>query len=213
MTLSMNSAKASRRFEMSARTETTIRTFVAVELDDSVKAHIAAAIDRLRGKQIDNLRLVRPEGVHLTLKFLGDIDADRVPAVAQAMSQVAARHALFALTLGAPGVFPNANRARVLWIGVDGDLEPLKLLQAGVEDALTAIDFPPEKRGFNPHLTIGRMRHRASRSDRNRAADALSSLRLPENQPIAVNAISLMKSALLPDGAIYERIAYARLSP
>ncbi len=198
---------------MSGTESKKIRTFVAVELSDEVKTHIAAAIDQLRSEQINNLRLVRPEGVHLTLKFLGDIDADRVTAVAEAMSQVAVRHTPFGLILGATGVFPNANRARVLWIGVDGDLEPLRLLQAGIEDALTAIGFSPEKRGFNPHLTIGRMHHRASRSDRSRAADTLSSLLLPERQPIAVNAISLMKSTLLPDGAIYERIAYAYLSP
>ena len=198
---------------MTSSENKTIRTFVAVELSDEIKAHIAAAINRLRGEQVNNLRLVRPEGVHLTLKFLGDIDADRVPAVAEAMSQVAGRHTPFGLTLGATGVFPNANRARVLWIGVEGGLEPLRLLQAGAEDALTAIGFSPEKRGFNPHLTIGRMHHRASRSDRSRAATALSSLDLPEDQPIEVNAISLMKSTLLPDGAIYERIAYAHLSP
>ena len=198
---------------MSARESGTIRTFVAVELNASVKAHIAAAIEQLRGEQINNLRLVRPEGVHLTLKFLGDIDVDRVPAVAEAMSEVAKRHTSFCLTLGSTGVFPNSNRARVLWIGVDGDLESLRLLQASVEDALIAIGFSPEKRGFNPHLTIGRMHHRASRSDRSRAATALSSLRLPEDQPIAVDAISLMKSTLLPDGAIYECIAKALLSP
>ena len=198
---------------MSASESDTIRTFVAVELNASVKAHIAAAIEQLRGEQINNLRLVRPEGVHLTLKFLGDIDVDRVPAVAEAMSEVAKRHTPFCLTLGSTGVFPNANRARVLWIGVDGDLESLRLLQASVEDALIAIGFSPEKRGFNPHLTIGRMHHRASRSDRSRAATALSSLRLPEAQPIAVDAISHMKSTLLPDGAIYECIAKALLSP
>ena len=198
---------------MSGDTTCTIRAFVAVELSDQVKTHIAAAIEQLRSEQINNLRLVRPEGVHLTLKFLGDIDADRVPAVAEAMSQVAAWHTPFGLMLGATGVFPNANRARVLWIGVDGDLELLRLLQAGIEDALTAIGFSPERRGFNPHLTIGRMHHRASRPDRSHAATALSSLDLPEDQPIAVNAISLMKSTLRPDGAIYERIAYAHLSP
>ena len=129
------------------------------------------------------------------------------------MSQVAKRHTPFGLMLGAPGVFPNANRARVLWIGADGDLQPLRRLQKDMEDALTAIGFPADRRGFNPHLTIGRMHHRASRSDRSRAATALSSLDLPEDQPVAVNAISLMKSTLLPDGAIYERIAYAHLSP
>lgn len=127
------------------------------------------------------------------------------------MSQVAALHAPFTLALGSPGVFPNANRPRVLWIGVEGELERLRLLQAGVEEALTAAGFPAERQRFNPHLTIGRMHQRAVRSDRNRAAAALSSLRLPEEQHIAVNAISLMKSTLLPEGAIYERIAESTL--
>ena len=157
---------------MSAKATATIRTFVAVELDDGIKAHIAAAIEQLRRERIDNLRLVRPEGVHLTLKFLGDIDAGRVPAIADAMTRVAACHTPFNLSLGSPGVFPNTNRARVLWIGVDGDMESLRLLQAGTEEALIAAGFSPEKQRFNPHLTIGRMHHRASREDRSRATDA-----------------------------------------
>lgn len=196
---------------MSAPERDRIRTFVAIELDDDTKAHIAAAIETLRQKRIDNLRLVRPEGVHLTLKFLGDIEVSQVPQVAGAMQQAASRHTPFSLTLGAPGVFPNTNRARVLWIGVDGDLEALKSLQAEVEEALTSVGFAAERQPFNPHLTIGRMHHRASRSDRQRAADALAAIPLPANQTVAVNAISLMKSALLPDGAIYERIGRSPL--
>ena len=186
-----------------------IRAFVAVELDERVKAHIAAAIESMRGERIEGLRPARAEGVHLTLKFLGDIDVGRVPQIAEAMAQVAARQAEFDLTLGAPGVFPNANRARALWLGVEGDLLPLRTLQAGVEEALTEIGFSAERQRFNPHLTIGRMRHRASREDRRRATDALASLHLPTDCRIAVNAISLMKSALLPGGAVYERIACA----
>ncbi len=198
---------------MSATTENTIRAFVAIELDDEVKRHISAAIDALRRERIDNLRLVRPEGVHLTLKFLGDIPAVQVSQVADAMAKIAAHHAPFQLTLGAPGVFPNTNRARVLWLGVEGNPHPLRLLQVGVEEALIAVGFPAEKHRFNPHLTIGRMHHRASRTDRRRAADALASLPLPAAQPITVNAISLMKSTLLPHGAVYERIAHALLRP
>ena len=197
---------------MTAKKPDTIRTFVAVELSDSIKAHIAADIAQLRQEQIDNMRLVRPEGVHLTLKFLGDIDANRVPTVAEAMTQAAARHAPFSLALGQPGVFPNANRARVLWIGVEGDLQLLRLLQSDIEEALIATGFPPEKQRFNPHLTIGRMHHRASREDRRRATEALAALTLPEDRTIAVNAISLMKSTLLPGGAIYDRIVHTELS-
>ena len=196
---------------MSGDTKNTIRAFVAVELSDEVKAHIAAAIEQLRSEQINNLRLVRPEGVHLTLKFLGDIEVSQVPQVAGAMQQVASRHTPFSLTLGAPGVFPNTNRARVLWVGVDGDLRALKSLQAEVEEALTSVGFATERQPFNPHLTIGRMHHRASRSDRQRATDALAAIPLPANQTVAVNNISLMKSTLRPGGAIYQRISEAML--
>ena len=198
-----------RDIDLSNNVENTIRTFVAVELDDSVKGHIAAAIEFLRGERIEGLRLVRAEGVHLTLKFLGDIEAAQVPKVAEAMTQVAARQATFGLNLGAPGVFPNARRARVLWIGVEGNLQPLRTLQADVEEALTGIGFPAERQRFNPHLTIGRMHHRATRENRRRATDTLSSLPLPANQEIAVSAISLMKSILRPDGAVYERISHS----
>ena len=194
---------------MNADGGSTIRTFVAVELDDSVKGHIAAAIEFLRGERIEGLRLVRPEGVHMTLKFLGDIDASQVPKTAEVMAQVAARRAGFSLNLGMPGVFPNIKRARVLWIGVEGDLQLLRMLQSSVEEALTGIGFPAERQRFNPHLTIGRMHHRATRENRRRATDTLSSLPLPANHEIAVSAISLMKSTPQPGGAVYERISHS----
>ena len=199
--------------ELSYSTRNTISAFAAVELDEGVKARIADIIESLRRERIEGLRLVRPEGVHLTLKFFGDIDSQQVATVMEAMSSVAARHASFSLRLGAPGVFPNANRARVLWVGVEGNLQPLRRLQGGVEEALGAAGFPPEKQPFNPHLTIGRMHHRASRLDRRRATDALAALPLPASQPITVNALSLMKSELRRGGAIYHRIHHSFLRP
>lgn len=190
-------------------TASAIRTFIAVELDNSVKAHIAAVIEFLRAEQIEGLRLARAEGVHLTLKFLGDINTAQVPKVADAMTQVAARQTEFNLNLGMPGVFPNERRARVLWLGVEGDLQPLRLLQADVEEQLTGIGFPAERKRFNPHLTIGRMHHRATQESRRRAADALSYLPSPANQEFSVSAVSLMKSILRLGGAVYERISYS----
>ncbi|MCY3542591.1 MAG: RNA 2',3'-cyclic phosphodiesterase [Chloroflexi bacterium] len=201
----------------------TLRVFVAIELPDDVKRVVADAIDSLRRARIDNLRLVRPEGVHLTLKFLGDIGVDRVPVVKDAMAQAVAAfsserrsdstpNAPFCLTLGTTGVFPNANRARVLWVGVDGDIPALRSLQVQVEDALIAAGFSAtQQQRFNPHLTVGRMHHRASRADRQFATDALSALQLPTTRIIAVNGISLMRSTLLPGGAKYDRIAHADL--
>jgi len=196
---------------LNTRERETIRTFVAIELDDHTEAHIAAAIETLRQKQIDSLRLVRPEGVHLTLKFLGDIEVSQVAQVADAMKHAASQQAPFSLTLGTPGVFPNTKRARVLWIGLDGEIKALRFLQAEVEEALMSVGFAAERQPFNPHLTIGRMHHRASRFDRQRAIDALSAIRLPANQAISVRSISLMKSTLQPSGAVYQRIRQSPL--
>ena len=189
-----------------------IRAFIAIELSDDAKRALTALIQSLRGRRIDGLRLVRPEGIHLTLKFLGDIDASRVPRIADALAVVSARHTPFRLTLAEPGFFPNADRARVLWIGVGGDMHQLRQLQRDVDETLAALGFAAEKRPFNPHLTIARMRDSAARADRRRAADAIAAYPLPDGIAISANAVSLMQSELRPGGAVYTRIAHAPLS-
>ena len=189
-----------------------MRAFVAIELSDDAKRALTAIIQSLRGRRIDGLRLVRPEGMHLTLKFMGNIDASRVPRIANALAAVSARHAPFRLTLAAPGFFPNADRARVLWIGVGGDMRPLRQLQRDVDETLATLGFAAEKRPFNPHLTIARMRDSTARADRRRAADALAAYPLPGGIAISANSVSLMQSELRPGGAVYTRIAHAPLN-
>ena len=194
-----------------ASSDARMRAFVAIELSDAAKRALTALIQSLRNRRIDGLRLVRPEGMHLTLKFLGNIDASRVPRIADALAAASARHAPFRLTLAEPGFFPNADRARVLWIGVDGALRPLRQLQRDVDETLATLGFAAEKRPFNPHLTIARMRDSAARTDRRRAADALAAYPLPGGIAISANAVSLMQSELRPGGAVYTRIAHAPL--
>lgn len=194
-----------------ASTDARMRAFVAIELSADAKRALAALIQSLRNRRIDGLRLVRPEGIHLTLKFLGNINASRVPSIAEALAAASARHAPFRLTLTAPGFFPSADRARVLWIGVGGDMRPLIDLQRDVDQTLAALGFAAEKRPFNPHLTIARMRDSAARADRRRAAYALAAYPLPPGIAVSANAISLMQSELRPGGAVYTRIAQERL--
>lgn len=97
-----------------ASSDARMRAFVAIELSDDAKRALTALIQSLRERRIDGLRLVRPEGMHLTLKFLGDIDASRVPRIAESLAAASARHTPFRLTLAAVGFFPNADRARVV---------------------------------------------------------------------------------------------------
>lgn len=180
-----------------------VRVFVAVELPDTVKAEfagLAAAIDALG---VRGARTVRPEGIHLTLKFLGDVSVERVPEIRAAMDFAADEVAPFDLSLGDAGVFPNPRATRVLWVGVEGDLDSLGRLQQRVEESLAELGFRPERRGFNPHITAGRVRDRVSNADRRRVTETLLSHEYAR-PPIRVESISLIRSTLHPDGAMYE---------
>ena len=190
-----------------------IRAFVAIELGDRAKRALADAIAALRAQRIAALRPARPEGVHLTLKFLGHIAPERAPGIGQALADVAARHAPLTLTLGDAGFFPagNAGRARVLWVGIDGDTAALSLLHSDIYAALATLDFPPDRQPFRPHLTLARLHTGASPSDRRRAVAALANHPLPPDVRIRAHALSLMQSDLQPGGAIYTRIAHAPL--
>ncbi len=190
----------------------TIRSFVAVELTDEVKHTLAAVVGELRRRDVHGLRLVRPEGIHLTLKFLGDIDASRAQEITASVADAASGHTPFRLMLGRAGSFPTAARARVLWLGTDGDTERLRSLQRDVDAALTSIGFPAEMQRFNPHLTLGRLGRRATQSDRRRAVDALAEIsarHIPAAHIISVRSVSLMQSTLQPGGAVYQRIGLA----
>lgn len=185
--------------------EEKVRVFVAVELPDTVKAEfagLAAAIDALG---VRGARTVRLEGIHLTLKFLGDVSVALVPEIEAAMDSAADEVSPFDLSLGDAGVFPNPSVTRVLWVGVEGDLDSLGRLQRRVEESLAELGFGPERRGFNPHITAGRVRDRVSNADRRRVTETLLSHEYAR-PPIRVESISLIRSALNPDGAVYEPI-------
>ena len=185
----------------------TIRVFLAVELPPDVKDALANVVERLRQADIENLRLVRAEGIHLTLKFLGNISRKQVDSIVTAVSQSTQEHRPFSLCLGATGIFPNRIAPRVLWIGVDGDLESLVCLQKQVDDALYETGFPKEKRSFNPHLTLARIRDGASKADRLKAAQTLFSATVEGGTGIDVSHIRLIRSRLLTDGAVYDTLA------
>ena len=189
-----------------------IRAFLAIELPPQVKDALASLVEEIGRADIPGLRLVRPEGIHLTLKFLGDVPVDQVDSIVAALSQIAGEHRPFTLRLGGVGVFPNRSSARVLWVGVEGEITPVLSLQRQIETALAALGFPRERRRFSPHLTVGRIRDGTSRADRRRAAEALCSAQLEPGLRIVGDSAVLMRSILLPSGAVYERLASAPLS-
>ena len=190
-----------------------IRAFVAIELGGNAKRALGDAIAALRAEGIAALRPVRPEGVQLTLKFLGDVAPELAPSIGEALADVARLHAPFSLALGGTGFFPagNAGRARALWAGVEGDVDALRELQGDVDAALAGLGFAGERQAFRPHLTLARLHNRASAADRRRAVAALVNYALPPDVRIRADGVSLMQSDLLPGGARYSRMAYAAL--
>ncbi len=183
------------------------RLFAAIELPEPLAAALAGLVEGLRGAQLDGVRLAGPRGIHLTLKFLGEVPEDRVEAVVGAVARAAAERDAFDLALEGTGGFPAGDAPRVLWVGVTGQLPELASLQGDVEAALEPLGFAGERRPFHPHLTVARIRDGTSKEDRRRALEALSAAGLPDGLWMKVSAVVLMKSVLLPGGAEYERLA------
>ena len=157
------------------------------------------------------VRWVDPKGIHLTLKFLGNIDVGLVEKVLDSMKQSARSSAPFSLELSGLGVFPGRRAPRVLWAGIGGDLDALGSLQRELEIILAAQGFQREERGFNPHLTIGRVRNGVSRDQGLRIVDAVTSVHLEPTDPWRVDALHLMRSTLTPQGALYDSLGAASI--
>jgi len=183
-----------------------LRLFVAIELTPALTAELAALQSRLRDAA-PGLRWTRPEGTHCTLKFLGNLDATRAPAITRALSTVAPARYPRELALGKPGVFDGRQGPRVLWCGLTGDLGALADLAKAVDAAMTPLGFSPETRPFAPHLTLARFPDGWSPEQRRAAAAA--ALAVPPPRPLAMRpaAFSLMSSRLQRGGSVYSRVA------
>ena len=136
-----------------------MRCFVAVDLSDEARDAIAAAQARLRAASPRaEIGWTDPAKMHLTLKFLGEVEEERRDAIEAALAAVAERHAAFATTAGGAGSFPGPSRPRVLWAGLTAGLREIGLLAADVERACAPLGVPPDARPFRGHVTVGRVR-------------------------------------------------------
>lgn len=192
-------------------TEGAIRVFIALDIPNSARSSLSGAIDRLRVAIPRGVRWVDPQGIHLTLKFLGNIDPGRTDGILESMCRVAQDASTFSLRLAGLGVFPNQRQPRVLWAGVEGDLDSLAGIQSGVEEDMSEQGFTRERRGFNPHLTIGRVRDRVSVSDRHQIGTSVALSSLEPTEPWLAESMYLVQSTLTPDGAVYNILGSAPL--
>ena len=146
---------------------------------------------------------MRPENIHLTLKFLGNIDAARTDAIAEAMMQAAKSSTAIALVPSGMGVFPHARRPRVIWIGLGGQLDLLKSLHQALDTHLANLGFPTDSRPFKGHLTLGRVKGKIAANRLRAAFDTLDKF---ESEGFEVNRIILFKSELRSSGAVYTQV-------
>jgi RNA 2',3'-cyclic 3'-phosphodiesterase len=183
-----------------------VRSFIAVEPDAPVRAWLTECLGSLR--RFPGLRPVRPENLHLTLKFLGDVAADRRPSVEEVLQAAAGAAEPFDLEVGDPGAFGPRRAPRTFWIGFrpGPGLDALKAVQARIDEGLAARGFPREDREWSAHLTLGRNPGGAS------AEGWLDALPPPPGggRPrFRVDSVRLVGSELTPQGPIYTVLAEA----
>ena len=176
-----------------------IRIFICFELPHDILERIREIQDDLKSAG-HGVRWVNPKGIHLTLKFLGDVEKSRVPQIADAVKSVAAGCKPMTIGIRGTGVFPNSRNPRVFWIGVDEPSGALANCQNAVEGACEALGYPREKRKFSPHLTLGRVNEHADVRD---VAGRLLNLD-PEPMEFTASEIVIMQSILKQTGAEYK---------
>lgn len=185
-----------------------MRLFVALNLPAAVRESLWGATAPLREMKLP-VKWVRGDGVHLTLKFLGDVAEEREAELAEALARAATGTRTLSLTLGGFGVFPDFSRPRVLWVGVTS--EPgLEILQHRVEQEFAPLGFPTEGRPFRPHVTLGRAARDARPAAFSGLEEALGRLEFTETALVSV--LDLMESALQSGGAVYHVRHSERLS-
>jgi len=189
-----------------------IRAFIAIELNSAIQAALRQAETPLKNSRVGHMaRWVSPTSIHLTLKFLGNMSVAQVPDIGRALQRTGTAYSPFTIGLSGLGCFPHPRRPRVIWVGLGGDLEALASLQESVDRQLKCLGFKPEKRGFTPHLTLGRIRDRARPGERQALVERMSTVRVDTSASMVVREVSLIRSDLRPTGAVYTRLASAPL--
>jgi 2'-5' RNA ligase len=194
--------------------ETQWRLFVAVELPQTWLDTFARLIGDARGALAQDatvhgvrVRWVRPEGIHLTLKFLGETPESRVDSVLRAMEQAVATPPGIELKAGRLGSFSDRRAPHIVWAGIEGEVPALQALAARIDVWLGAAGFPKEQKGLLPHLTLARLPEKLSPEQRLRVAEITGRFQ-PQSLPsYRVDHVSLIRSYLGQGGARYERVA------
>ena len=184
-----------------------IRTFIAIELPDNIINAIGNMQKKIRRYGL-KIRWVRPENVHITLKFLGDIDPEMIQSIESCLKKTCKENNPIQLLSKGIGIFPGLKRPRVLWAGIGGDTDILKKLQQSLDDHLSTTGIPKEKRPFKGHLTVGRFKGHV---DSKKLISVIKTFSTFETDPFYAEALTLYQSNLKPSGAVYSKLSIVPL--
>ncbi|MEW5913664.1 MAG: RNA 2',3'-cyclic phosphodiesterase [Thermodesulfobacteriota bacterium] len=183
-----------------------MRSFVALEMPAAVKEHAAQIVRRLKASGAD-VKWVPPDNLHLTLKFLGEVDPVRLPELIAALEGACAGRPALHLSVAGCGAFPKPSAPRVVWLGLEGQTAELAGLAAAMEEAMEPLGFEPEDRPFQAHLTLGRLRQGRRRAKTPPSAPltrSLASLAGHTGPEFVAARVALMQSTLTPSGSVYD---------
>jgi 2'-5' RNA ligase len=183
-----------------------IRTFVAIEIPANIINGLGLLIESLRESSGDaRIRWVKPESIHLTLKFIGDASPGSVSKITNNLEKPAVNRSKFEITVGGLGCFPNWHKPRVVWVGVSEDSGELASLQKEIDLALEPLGIMPETRPYHAHLTVGRVKNPGEIGKR------FSEMEIDTIGNVQVDEFCLIKSDLRSDGAVYTNLATFKL--
>lgn len=181
-----------------------MRTFIAIELPKEIKDILARLQEQLKNAGAD-VKWVKPANIHLTLKFLGEIDDRKLKEIAQALQDFVKDINVFYIRLFSVGAFPKINSPRVIWVGIDKGDQETKEIVMGLEEKLYQAGIPKEDRPFSSHITLGRVRSGLNRDKLAKILEILSS-GFKVRAEFLAGKVTLFKSTLTPQGPIYEAI-------
>ena len=180
-----------------------IRSFLAFELPLEIKNMVARVSGELRQSTL-KARWVKVDNIHLTVVFMGNIETGDIPAIARGVQGVCQTFGPFDLSLKGIDCFPNRRNPRVLWLGLDGDLEPMSDFRDALQEHLTGFGIKEEKRKFKPHLTLARFR-KPKKMD-SEEDQLLSKYEDLSSSVCSLKELILFKSDLKPTGAVYTKV-------
>jgi len=187
-----------------------LRTFIAIELPQDIKDTIGRLQSKLKSSGAD-VKWVSPSNIHLTLKFLGEIDEKTRDGVSGVMKEIGASTPSFIIRLGALGAFPGLHSPRIIWVGLSHGHDQVESIVERLETGLEKYGVIKENKPFSSHITIGRVRSPKNKEDLLRCVSELESPVKEKTGEFQAGKITLFKSTLLPHGPVYEAIQETNL--